>query len=234
MPLFRGQNGEVSQDDDDKTTRKLDRSPPSVPANDDMDFNLEEDPDTDLIHGSEPLPPINTTPVNGITPDISEDPKTRVIWDDNKKTSLWKNNKNTPDTPTEKIEPTPAPVQTAKDTMSDPVVGWVVVIDGPGKGSAMRLGYGMNSIGRANSERVCINFGDENISRTAHAVITYDPRGRKFYIQSGGNAMNLTYLAEQPVLTPTELNGLEEIVLGETKLRFVPFCGENFDWQDIN
>ena len=29
-----------------------------------------------------------------------------------------------------------------------------------------------------------------------------------------------------------ELKGGEEILLGETKLRFVPFCGKDFDWRD--
>lgn len=118
------------------------------------------------------------------------------------------------------------------DSMDDPVVGWVVVVDGPGRGTSLPLGYGMNSIGRSKGERICLDFGDEQISRSRHAVITYDPRGRKYFVQHGGGR-NLTYLGgDQPVLTPVELKGGEEIVLGETKLRFVPFCGESFDWQD--
>ena len=115
----------------------------------------------------------------------------------------------------------------------DPVVGWVVVVKGPGRGTSVPLGYGMNSIGRSSSERICLDFGDEQISRTQHAVITYDPRGRKYFVQHGGGK-NLTYLTgDQPVLTPVELKGGEEITLGETCLRFVPFCGKEFDWQDL-
>ncbi|MDJ0948651.1 MAG: FHA domain-containing protein [Alphaproteobacteria bacterium] len=117
--------------------------------------------------------------------------------------------------------------------MDDPVVGWVVVVKGPGRGASVPLGYGMNSIGRAAGERVCLDFGDEQISRSQHAIITYDPRGRKYFVQHGGGK-NLTYLGEdQPVLTPVELFGGEEITLGETALRFVPFCGKEFDWQDL-
>lgn len=119
-----------------------------------------------------------------------------------------------------------------KDFMEDPVVGWVMVMDGPGKGAALSLGYGMNSIGRSKTERINLDFGDEQISRSQHAIITYDPRGRKYFVQHGGGK-NLTYINEdQPVLTPLELKGGEEIVLGSTKLRFVPFCGKDFDWQD--
>lgn len=119
-----------------------------------------------------------------------------------------------------------------RDFMEDPVVGWVIVMEGPGKGAALSLGYGMNSIGRSKTERVNLDFGDEQISRAQHAIITYDPRGRKYFVQHGGGK-NLTYINEdQPVLTPMELKGGEDVILGSTKLRFVPFCGKDFDWQD--
>lgn len=118
-----------------------------------------------------------------------------------------------------------------KDYAADPVVGWLVVVDGPGKGNSLALGYGMNSIGRAPTERVVLDFGDEEISRTAHAQLSYDGRGRKFYLQHGGGA-NLTYIADTPVLQPTILHGGELISIGNTRLRFCRFCDEQFDWQD--
>lgn len=133
----------------------------------------------------------------------------------------------------EKAEPTGnAPGSTAlSDPMEDPVVGWVVVVEGPGQGASLTLGYGMNSIGRAPTERICLDFGDSQISRTSHASITYDPRGKKYFINHGGGK-NLTYLGEDPVLTPIQLKGGEEVMIGDTTLRFVPFCGEDFDWRD--
>jgi len=118
-----------------------------------------------------------------------------------------------------------------KDHMHDPVVGWMAVISGPGAGDYVRLGYGMNSIGRAEDQRCRLDFGDEKISRQNHASITYDPRGRKFYLQHGGG-QNLTYLGEVPVLQPTELKGGEFLVIGNTVLRFVPLCGADFDYQE--
>lgn len=113
----------------------------------------------------------------------------------------------------------------------DPVVGWLVIEQGPGRGLARQLGYGMNSIGRAMEERVTLDFGDNEISRHNHAVLTYDPRGRRFYVQHGG-ATNLTYVDDNPVLQPVELHGGERISLGSTVLRFVALCGPDFDWQD--
>lgn len=117
------------------------------------------------------------------------------------------------------------------DAMEDPVVGWLVVVDGPGRGNALKLGYGTNSIGRSPEERVPLPFGDTRISRTGHAVVTYDPRGRKYYVQHGGGR-NLTYLDDEPVLSPTELPDRSRIVIGGTTLCFVAFCGAAFDWQD--
>ena len=115
------------------------------------------------------------------------------------------------------------------DPMADPLVGWLVVIAGPGQGNFARLGHGMNSIGRAEGQRCRLDFGDTEISRKVHATITYDPRGRKFYLMHGGG-QNLTYLGETPVLQPAQLTGGETISLGKTTLKFIPLCVPDFDW----
>ena len=115
------------------------------------------------------------------------------------------------------------------DFSAEPVVGWLVVIDGPGRGQSLKLGYGVNTIGRGPDSRVSLDFGDEQISRQGHAMLTYDTKGRKFYIQHGG-AANLTYLGDAPVLQPHEIKGREVIGIGNTILIFVPFCGPEFEW----
>jgi hypothetical protein len=118
----------------------------------------------------------------------------------------------------------------ADDLPEGPVVGWLVVIDGPGRGKSVPLGYGMNPIGREASNRVVLPFGDMQISRTKHATVTYDPRGRKFFIQHGESS-NLTYVGELPVLSPVELKSGEIIRLGDTTvLKFIPLCGDEFNW----
>lgn len=136
-----------------------------------------------------------------------------------------------PDSRTPTSEPTGAEVD-ADAGMADPVAGWLVVVAGPGKGRVCKLGYGTNSLGRGDGARVRLDFGDERISRENHAALTYDPRGRKFYLQHGGG-VNLTYLGDAPVLTPTLLEPMQDICIGDTTLRFVPFCGPDFDWQDL-
>jgi hypothetical protein len=114
-------------------------------------------------------------------------------------------------------------------TIADPVVGWLAIVEGPGRGASLNVGYGNNRIGRAPTENISLDFGDEEISRENHATITFDGRHRRFYILPG-QGRNLVYVNDQPVMSPLELGGGEEIMLGQTKLRFVPFCGKSFDW----
>ncbi len=117
------------------------------------------------------------------------------------------------------------------DAMDDPVVGWLVIVDGPGQGTSLKLGYGANTMGRGKDQRLRLDFGDGQITREKHAIVTYDPRSRKSFIQHGGGK-NLTYANGEPVLQASELAPLDEIQIGKTTLRFVPFCGPDFDWQD--
>jgi hypothetical protein len=118
-----------------------------------------------------------------------------------------------------------------RDAMADPVVGWLVIIDGPGKGNFVHLGSGMNKVGRDRGQRVSLDFGDDGISRENHAIVTFDPLGRKFYIQQG-TGTNLVYVGGAPVLIPTEISDRAEIRMGDTRLLFVALCGERFGWID--
>ena len=109
-----------------------------------------------------------------------------------------------------------------------PVTGWLVVVDGPGKGSSVQLGFGHNTIGRGPAMRVRLDFGDRKISRDTHTTLTYEPKGNAFYLQQG---KNLAYIDDQPVLNPVRLEAGALIGLGDTMLRFVPFCDDGFTWE---
>ncbi len=122
-----------------------------------------------------------------------------------------------------------APADQNADFMEDPVVGWVVVVDGPGKGASLRLGYGMNPVGRADSNRVVLDFGDAKVSRERHCIITFEPKRGLYYIQND-IGQNLTYLDEESVLQPQELKSGQTIQVGDTFLRFVALCGPDFSW----
>jgi len=111
----------------------------------------------------------------------------------------------------------------------EPVAGWIVVVKGQGRGGFRPVFVGMNSIGRAPSQRISVDFGDESISREEHAFITYDDEARTFYLHHGGKS-NLVRLAGAPVLQPTELKAGDQFRIGNTTFRFVACCGPDFDW----
>lgn len=124
-----------------------------------------------------------------------------------------------------------APSGRTASANSDPVVAWLVVIAGPGKGAAVALGHGMNSIGRGGGNRVVLDFGDDQISSDDHFRIAYDPESRGFHLVPA-KGTNLLYVANKAVLAPMELDPQSDIRLGSTTLRFVPFCGPSWDWAD--
>jgi len=110
----------------------------------------------------------------------------------------------------------------------DPIRGWVVCIEGKKKGKDYRIHSEKNYIGRARSNDISIDF-DETVSREGHAVITYDMKKGKFWFQSGDGKSNV-YVNDDIVLVPVELKAYDIISVGNTKLIFVPFCGEKFNW----
>lgn len=132
--------------------------------------------------------------------------------------------------PFEAAQPEPvAPEPAATEQSRQFPVGWLVVVSGPGRGASFTLFAGVAQIGRGASQSVRLDFGDNSISRENHAAIAYDPEQRRFFLGHGGKA-NLVRLNDQPVLSTEELQSGHLIRLGETTLRFIGFCGTQFDW----
>jgi hypothetical protein len=126
--------------------------------------------------------------------------------------------------------PRPEEVAAGEEPALDPVVGWLVAIDGPKgvKGRDYRLYSEGNPIGREHHNRLVIK--DDAIGRDTHATVTFDPRSADsaYYIQAGGRHM--LYLNGSAVLAPQRLNAYDVVEIGHTKLVFVPLCGERFRW----
>lgn len=113
----------------------------------------------------------------------------------------------------------------------EPVVGWLVVVDGPGKGADFRIQPGQNRIGRGGDMEISINLGDATISSESHAFVVYDYKGNKFYLKHGAGK-NLTYLNGEPVLEVRSLAAFDRIGVGDTQLLFMPLCGDKFNWDN--
>ena len=116
----------------------------------------------------------------------------------------------------------------------DPVTGWLVVVDGPGKGSDVRIATGRNSLGRDRGNRVALPFGDTEISREKHLWITYDHRHQTFSVAPGADSANLAYLNDTPIDQRLPLPDGATIAVGKTTLRFVALCGDKFHWSDAS
>lgn len=114
------------------------------------------------------------------------------------------------------------------ETHIDPVVGWLVCMHGPEKGKDYRIRSENNTIGRADDQYIAIK--DQMISRERHAFITFDPQTNRFYIRPG-DARGLVHRNGNVVFQAEELHAYDQILLGQTRLVFVPLCGEHFKWE---
>ena len=119
---------------------------------------------------------------------------------------------------------------TADTSVSEPVVGWLVCVKGVHFGESFTITSGRNSIGRNQSNSICLSK-DDTVSREKHAWIVFEPRKKRFLVQPGESS-GLIYVDGEDVLQPVEIHSNEIIELGGTKLMLVPLCGENFSWED--
>jgi len=110
----------------------------------------------------------------------------------------------------------------------DPVVGWLVCIDGKEKGRDYRIHTDNNFIGRSEKMDICIR-GDDTISRENHAVVSFDARDKIYYF-SPGDGRSIVRLNDKAIFATAELHAYDVIEIGQTKLIFMPLCGEAFEW----
>ena len=125
------------------------------------------------------------------------------------------------------------PTDSTGSAETDPVAGWLVIVDGPGVGRDLRIGVGRNDLGRDRDNRIALPFGDTRISRRTHLWVNYDPLHRAFSV-APGNSTNLAYLNDAPIEERMPLSDDATIAIGRTKLRFAAFCGDRFAWPDAD
>jgi hypothetical protein len=116
----------------------------------------------------------------------------------------------------------------------DPVVGWLVVVGGPGLGAYRPIYEGNNTIGRAKSQRIPVDFGDDTISSEEQAYIRYDSGDRSFLFVPNMAKTNVVSINSKKPTAAVALTAMDVITMGRTQLAFIPFCGEDFDWSELS
>jgi hypothetical protein len=116
----------------------------------------------------------------------------------------------------------------------DPVVGWLVVVGGPGIGQYRPIYEGNNTMGRGTGNRIAIDFGDDAISSEEQAYIRYDSAQRSFLFVPNLAKTNVVSINEKRPTGAVELGQMDVITMGRTQLVFVPFCGPDFDWSALS
>jgi hypothetical protein len=117
-----------------------------------------------------------------------------------------------------------------KTLKTEPVVGWLVCLEGPDRGKDYRLHNEKNYIGRAPDNDVIIE-SDNTVSRERHGLVIFDPKKHTFWALPG-DAAGLVYLNGEIVNSPTEMKGDDVMELGKTKLVLIAFCGGKYHWEE--
>jgi hypothetical protein len=118
-----------------------------------------------------------------------------------------------------------------KPEKADPVVGWLVCLEGTDRGRDYRLHAEKNFIGRAPHMDVSIE-GDNTVSREKHAVVVFDPKKQTFWLLPG-EASGLVYLNGEMINSPAQIKRDDVLEVGQTKLVLFPFCGDKYTWTEL-
>ena len=110
----------------------------------------------------------------------------------------------------------------------DPVVGWLVVINGHERGRDYHIHSDNNFIGRHEKSDICLR-GYEEIYREKHANISYDTHENKYYLSPGEGPRLIRHNSEA-IFKTVELQAYDIIEMGRTQFLFLPLCSERFTW----
>ena len=75
---------------------------------------------------------------------------------------------------------------------------------------------------------VCLSK-DGSVSRNKHAVILYEPKQNVYLVQPG-DSKELFYVNDEVVISGQPVKRNDLLIIGDTRLLFIPCCDENFSW----
>lgn len=110
-----------------------------------------------------------------------------------------------------------------------PVCGWLVCEAGPERGNSYKINAGRNFVGRSYKSDIVI-YDDTSVSRENHCSVIFEPKTNKFYIMPSENA--ITMINGKVLKDADEITEDDQIKVGETVLRMIPYCKEGRGWDD--
>ncbi len=115
-----------------------------------------------------------------------------------------------------------------EDKNSNPVIGWLICIDGIHKGKSFDVKEGRNLIGRSMAMDISLS-GNSKIQRERHAIVTYDPRSKTCFFQLE-DSRELVYINDDLVLGPTKFNHNDVISMADEQFVFLKLTCDKVDW----
>jgi hypothetical protein len=120
------------------------------------------------------------------------------------------------------------PDDTQEEHNTNPVVGYLVCIDGIHKGNSYNVMQGRNFIGRSTAMDICL-AGNQKINRDRHAIVIYDPRSKNFFFQPD-ESRDLIYVNDKLLFGPEPLKHEDIIFMGDEKFVFLQLQSSQIDW----
>lgn len=110
---------------------------------------------------------------------------------------------------------------------ADPVVGWLVCMEGPERGRDYRIHTGRNFLGRSYGMDLTVR-DDLSISREKHCSIVYDPKHGDFMLVPGEGTN--TYVNSSLLKEPVRMEDGDAIGIGGSVFVFIAFCKGERTW----
>ncbi|MCI9162048.1 MAG: hypothetical protein HFG59_02155 [Lachnospiraceae bacterium] len=112
----------------------------------------------------------------------------------------------------------------------EPVTGWLVCTEGGHYGQVYELRKGKNRVGGSADMDIPLT-ADSQVPACCQVAVAYDEE-KKVFLATVGEARELSYINGQVLLFEQELHSRDVILVGGSKLMFIPLCGPDFSWED--
>ena len=106
-------------------------------------------------------------------------------------------------------------------------VGWLMCMNGRVRGRSYPFFSGRNFAGRG-ADMDLVLSDDDHISRNRHFSLVFDPMSLSYFLVPGSASVSLN---GDTVLDVVALKEGDEILAGETRYLFIPFCKEGRVWE---